>query len=286
MGNKIDSLGIIAGNKDFPLCVAQCARVLGVKYVIAVGFRTITEPRLKERVDEMAWLGLGQLGRMKKFFRDHAVKNLVMAGQIPHRLTLGALKFDLEGIQFFRHAREKNAKTLLGGLIENLEKEGFEFLDSTFFLKDELIQSGVLTGREPSIQEWEDLKYGWKAAKALADVEAGQTVVVKKGVLVALEGMEGTDQTIVRGGVLAGKGAVVVKVARSFQDMRYDVPVVGLETLEALAKSGASVLGLEAKKTLVLDREDFFKKASKMKLAVVGLDVRTLMTRENEDVQR
>lgn len=264
------SLGIIAGNRNFPLQVAQSVRSSGIQ-VIAVGFKGITSPKLESCVDEMIWLGLGQLGKLKKFFKEKEIKNLVMVGQVPHRLTLGALKFDLEGVRFFKKVREKNAKTLLGGLIEELEKEGFEFLDSTQFLRDQLIQVGVLTSCEPSDQEWEDLKYGWKVAKTLADLEAGQTVIVKKGVLVALEGMEGTDETILRGGNLSGKGAVVVKVARSSQDMRYDVPVVGLETLHALEKAKISVLGLEAGKTLILDQQDFFKKVRKMGLAMVGL---------------
>ncbi len=267
---RMNSLGIIAGNRNFPLQVAQSVRSSGIR-VIAVGFKGITSPKLESCVDEMIWLGLGQLGKLKKFFKEKEIKNLVMVGQIPHRLTLGALKFDLEGVRFFKKIREKNAKTLLGGLIQELEKEGFNFLDSTQFLKDQLIQDGVLTSCEPSDEEWEDLKYGWKVAKKLADLEAGQTVVVKKGVLVALEGMEGTDEAILRGGNLSGKGAVVVKVARSSQDMRYDVPVVGLDTLLVLEKAKISVLGLEAGKTLILDSEDFFKKARKMGLAIVGL---------------
>jgi DUF1009 family protein len=226
---------------------------------------------LENLVDEMAWIGVGQVGRLMKTFRAQDVRDVVMVGQIPHRLALGALKFDLEGLKFYKKVREKNAQTILGALIQQLETEGFCFLDSTQFLKSQLAQVGVLTRSKPTAQHWTDLEYGWKVARALADLETGQTVVTKKGVIIALEGMEGTDQTILRGGELGGKGTVIVKVARTRQDMRYDVPVVGLETLHALEKAKSSVLGVEAGKTLILDKEAFLKKADHLKIVIVGL---------------
>ena len=267
----MESIGIIAGNREFPLLVAKSARREGVRRLYAVGFPGITSKALPKLVDEMAWVGLGQLGKLVKFFEGRNVKTLMMVGQIPHRLALRSLKFDLEGLHFFRSQKEKNAKTMLGGLIQQLEEKGFEFIDSTRFLKDELATEGALTQLKPNDEMWDDLSYGFRLARRLADLEAGQTVIVKNGVLVALEGMEGTDAAILRGGELAGKGIVVVKSARARQDMRYDVPVVGLETLRALKKARAAVLGIEACRTLILSKKEFIKEAEKMGLAVVGL---------------
>jgi DUF1009 family protein len=178
----------------------------------------------------------------------------------------------MEGLKFFKKVREKNARTILGALIHQLEENGFHFLDSTQFLKNQLSLKGVLTRTQPTEEQRSDLEYGWKIAKVLADLEIGQTVVVKKGVIIALEGIEGTDRAILRGGELGGKGTVVVKAARSKQDMRYDVPVVGMETLQSLEKAKASVLGIEAEKTLILDKEAFLKQADRMKLVIVGLE--------------
>ncbi|MBI1871079.1 MAG: UDP-2,3-diacylglucosamine diphosphatase LpxI [Chlamydiae bacterium] len=267
----MNSLAIIAGNRDFPILVARQARGEGVQTILGIGFSGITSPELSQAVDRMVWMGLGQLGKMKKILKDAGIRELVMAGQIPHRLTLRSLKFDLEGLKFFKAIKEKNARTLLGGLVLELEREGFQFLDSTQFLTQSLVKKGVLTSKKPTQNQYQDLSYGWKVAKVLADLEAGQTVVVKSGVLIALEGLEGTDEAILRGGALAGKGTTVVKVARSRQDMRYDIPVVGLETLQVLQKIKSAVLGLEAGKTLLLDQEEFFERAHKMGLIVVGM---------------
>ncbi|MBI1882626.1 MAG: UDP-2,3-diacylglucosamine diphosphatase LpxI [Chlamydiae bacterium] len=269
--HNIDSLGIIAGNRDFPLSVAESARQQGVKKIIGIGFLGITDRSFGKFVDQMFWIGIGEIGKLLKILKESQVHDWVMAGQIPHKFALRALKFDVEGLKFFKGSPQKDAKSLLGGLIQKWEKEGVHFLESTLFLKSELAEEGVLTNHAPSDEDWQDLKYGLRVAKVLADLEVGQTVVVKKGVLVALEGMEGTDATILRGGKLAGKGAVVVKMARSHQDMRYDVPVIGLKTLRVLRKAKASLLGVEAGKTLILDRKFFFEKANRWGLSMVGL---------------
>lgn len=269
--NPMNALGIIAGNGDFPLALAGSARAQGVKRLVAVGFPGITSKKLQGLVDEMVWVGVGQIGKLLKAFQSKAIHEVVMVGQIPHRLALRALKFDAEGVRFFKAIRENNAKTVLGGLIQYLEDQGLGFLDSTQFLKDPLAKEGVLSRKTPTEEELQDLKYGWRIARQLADLEVGQTVVVRKGVLVAVEGMDGTDATIRRGGKLAGKGAVVVKAARTHQDMRYDVPVVGLGTLKSLKRARAALLGIEAGKTLILDREAFLRAADRMGLAVVGI---------------
>lgn len=270
----MNSLGIIAGNRDFPLHVARSARQMGVQKLVAVGFPGITSKELGPLVDEMVWVGLGQVGKLIESFSSNAIEKVVMVGQIPHRLALRALKFDLEGLKFYKKVREKNARTVLGALISYLEERGLEFLDSTKFLKDRLAGPGVLSRKKPTSGQLQDLEYGWKIARILADVEAGQTVVVKKGVLVALEGMEGTDATIERAGHLAGSQTVIVKVARTHQDMRYDVPIVGIQTLEVLKKVKASVLGIEAGKTLILEGEEFFKKANDWGLVIIGMEER------------
>ena len=267
----MEPIGIIAGNRELPLMITQSARGQGIDKIAAVGFRGITSPKLPKMVDAMSWIGLGELGGLIRFFKANKVSRLVMVGQIPHRIVLRALKFDSEGWNFFKEVRENNAKTVLGALIEKLEKEGFQFLDSTQFLKERLTREGVLSGHAPNPQQMDDLKYGWKIARTLADLEAGQTVVVKQGILIALEGVEGTDRTILRGGKLGGRGTVVVKVARSNQDMRYDVPVIGLKTLNSLKKAKACVMGIEEGKTLILEGDEFFRRAKKLGITIVGL---------------
>jgi DUF1009 family protein len=267
---------MIAGNREFPLWLARSARQEGVHKLVAVGFKGITSPKLAKIVDEMIWLGLGQVGHLKEAFHSRGIRRLVMVGQIPHRLAWRALKFDTEGVQFFRSLKEKNAKTILGGLIQKFENEGFEFIDSTQYLKDQMAEEKVLTSRSPTEEEWEDLKTAVKAAQTLNDLEIGQTVVVKKGIIVAVEGVEGTDACISRAGKLAGKDCIVLKAARTRQDMRYDVPVVGLDTLKVLRKAKCSVLGIQMSKTLILDKEFFIQKANHFGLSVVGVDLEKL----------
>jgi len=256
--------------------VARSARQEGVGCLVSVGFKGITSPKLAKLVDEMIWLGLGQIGHLKEVFRSRGIQELVMVGQIPHRLAWRALKFDSEGLQFFRSLKEKNAKTILGGLIEAFEKDGFKFIDSTRYLKNQMAEEKVLTRRLPNAEEWDDLTAAVRAAQALADLEIGQTVVVKKGIIAAVEGVEGTDACILRAGKLAGKDSVVLKAARTRQDMRYDVPVVGLDTLKTLRKAKCSVLGIEKSKTLILDKEAFIRKANDWNLSIVGVDMEKL----------
>jgi DUF1009 family protein len=270
------SLGIIAGNREFPLWLARSARQEGVGRLVSVGFKGITSPKLAKLVDEMIWLGLGQIGHLKEVFRSRGIQELVMVGQIPHRLAWRALKFDAEGLQFFRSLKEKNAKTILGGLIQAFENDGFKFIDSTRYLKNQMAEEKVLTHRSPNAEEWEDMTAAVRAAQALADLEIGQTVIIKKGIIVAVEGVEGTDACISRAGKLAGKGCIVLKAARTRQDMRYDVPVVGLDTLKVLRKAKCSVLGIEKSKTLILDKEVFIREADALGLSVVGVDLEKL----------
>lgn len=272
-------LGLIAGNREFPLLLARSARREGVGKLIAVGFRGITSPKLARFVDELVWLGLGQVGHLKEAFHSRGIHRLVMVGQIPHRLAWMALKFDTEGLQFFRSLKEKNAKTILGGLIQKFENEGFKFIDSTEYLKDQMAEEKILTARSPTSEEWEDLKAAVNAARFLNDLEIGQTAVVKKGIIVAVEGVEGTDACILRAGKLAGKGSVVLKTARTRQDMRYDVPVVGIDTLKTLRKAKCSVLGIQMGKTLILDKEAFIQKANALGLSVVGVDLEKLQNK-------
>ncbi|MDP3981573.1 MAG: UDP-2,3-diacylglucosamine diphosphatase LpxI [Chlamydiota bacterium] len=266
----MSTLGIIAGNNNFPVYVAQQAKLSGVDKIVIAGFPDITSSAIEEFSDKLAWFGIGQLGKLIHYFKQEKAENILMAGQIPHRLVFRAMKLDLRGIKFLARHKSWNAKNLLEALIKELEEEGFQWMDSSYYLQSQLASLGILAGKTPVESQWDDIALGWRTAKQMADLDIGQTVVVKNGVVIAVEAMEGTDETIVRAGKLAGKGAVVVKVARTHQDLRYDVPLVGQTTLHSLKEAGSSVLVIEADKTLIMEKGDFLRQADELGIIVIG----------------
>jgi DUF1009 family protein len=264
-------LGLIAGNGRFPFLVAAGARRAG-RRVIAVAIREETAPDLGEVVDEIHWVGLGQLGRCIDALRGAGAREAVMAGQVKHRQIFSDIVPDLKLMGVLARLAFRNTDSLIGAVAETLGREGITLLPSTAFIEDQLAGAGTMSRRRPSGDEKADVEYGRKVARVLAGMDLGQTVVVKNRAAVALEAMEGTDETIRRAGRLAGPGTTVVKVAKPRQDMRFDVPVVGAGTIEAMREAGAAVLALDAGKTLLLDKADFLSKADEAEIAVLGME--------------
>ncbi|MGO9586345.1 MAG: LpxI family protein [Limisphaerales bacterium] len=266
------ALGLIAGNRSLPLEFARQARAAGVKRLVAVAVEKETDPALTSLVDDIVWLKVGQLSKMISAFADRGVKQCVMVGQIAPK-HLFDLRPDLRAMSLLFRLKEKNAHTIFGAIADELKKDGVELIDATPWLKPLMPGAGFQLGPELSEERRADVEFGFRIAKEVSRLEIGQTVVVKNGTVLAVESFEGTDQCLARGGELAGRdgGAVAVKVAKAMHDMRFDIPCIGLQTLETCARAGISALALEAGKTLLLERETFEPLAKKSKISVVTM---------------
>ena len=266
-----EPLGLIAGNGRFPFLAAAGARRAG-RRVVALAIREETAPELEAEVDELHWVGLGQLGRAIDILRRCGAREALMAGQVKHRQIFSDVVPDLKLMGVLARLALQNTDSLIGAVADALSREGITLLPSVAFLGDQLATQGAMTRRRPRRDERADVEYGETVARALARMDLGQTAVVKKRAAVALEAMEGTDEVIRRAGRLAGAGATVVKVSKPGQDMRFDVPVVGRGTLESMAEAGASVLALDAGRTLMIDKPAFLEQAETAGVAVWGLE--------------
>jgi DUF1009 family protein len=265
-----EPLALIAGNGRFPLLAARGARRAG-RRVVALAIREEAAAELEGEVDEIHWLSLGQLGKAIDVMHRAGAREAVMAGQVKHRQIFSGIVPDLKLMSLLARLAFQNTDSLIGAVADALGREGIVLLPSTAFLEDELAREGVMTRRAPTKDERRDVEYGERVARALAGMDLGQTAVVKDRAAVALEAMEGTDETIRRAGRIAGPGATVVKVAKPEQDMRFDVPVVGPGTLDAMREAGARVLAVDAGRTLLIDRADLLRRADDAGIAVLGL---------------
>jgi DUF1009 family protein len=263
-------LGLIAGNGRFPFLVAEGARRAG-RRVVAVAIREEADPGIESAADETHWVGLGQLGKCIDALRTAGATEAVMAGQVKHRQIFSDLVPDLKLLGVLARVAVKSTDNLIGGIADALGREGITLLSSVAFLGDQMATPGAMSRRSPTAAERRDLEYGATVARTLAGMDLGQTAVVKDRAAVALEAMEGTDEVIRRAGRIAGRGVVVVKVAKPKQDMRFDVPVVGPGTLAAMGEAGATVLAVDADKTLLVDRADFLAAADRGGIAVWGM---------------
>jgi len=263
-------LGLIAGNGRFPF-LAEAARRSG-RRVVAVAVEEEAAPELAASVDEIHWVGLGQLGRCIEVLKSAGVSEAVMAGQVQHRRIFSGIVPDLKLAGVLLRLAVKNTDSLIGGVADALGREGIRLLPSTTLLADQMASAGAMSRRRPTAAERRDIAYGVKVARALAALDLGQTVVIKDRAAVALEAMEGTDEVIRRAGRLAGPGTTVVKLAKPRQDMRFDVPVVGARTVDAMREAGARTLALEAGRTLLLDHTAVLAAADEAGVAVWGID--------------
>ncbi len=266
-------IGLIAGAGSLPLEFLKSAQEKNVEVVI-FGIKGITDPSL-ESYGKIVWIDFGKLQQLIDKLKEEDIKNLVMLGKIEHKVLLENItEFDQRALQFLAKLQDKRAVPILEGLINELEEEGFKFIDPLPFLERILVKEGVLTDTKPTENQLKDANFGLKIAKAVANLDIGQTVVVKDQIVIAVEAIEGTDKCILRGGELGGEGTVVCKVARKNQDMRYDVPVIGVQTLKSMVEAKAKVLAVEAGKTYLIDKENFIKFANQNGIVVIGIKLK------------
>jgi hypothetical protein len=262
-------LGLIAGNGPLPVLVATEARARGVA-VVAVGHVGETRPELEELVQRMHWVGVGELEALIHGLRRGNVQEVVMIGGIDKRRSLKDLRLDGRALKLLQRLWGRGDDSLLGALAAELEAEGMRVLSSRDLLASRLAPRGVLAAAEPTLQQMADVRLGIGVLNQVGPLDIGQTVVVKEGVILAVEAVEGTDEAIVRGGELGGGGAVVVKGSKPRQDLRFDVPAVGSGTLRSMERVGAKVLALEAGNTLLLDGHEMIETAARMEICLLG----------------
>jgi DUF1009 family protein len=269
----VSRIGLIAGNGRFPFLALQGARGLGHDVtVVAVKEEAFPELEGAARAAgaDLHWVSLGHLGKCIKILKEAGVRQALMAGQVKHAKIFSGIMPDLTLLSVLAKLRSKNTDALISAVAEVLRGEGIELLNSTAFLEPLLAKPGTLSRATPSPADLDDLAFGYRMADAIAALDIGQTIVVKDKAVVAIEAMEGTDVVIKRAGEIAGGGTRVVKVAKPNQDMRFDVPVVGVATIDAMKAAGATVLSLDAGKTLIVDGEKFFDAANAAGIVVVG----------------
>jgi hypothetical protein len=281
-------LGLIAGNGRFPFLLLDAARAQGLAVVVAA-IREETDAEMEQRAaldDRISvhWLSLGELSRLIALFHKEGVQKAVMAGQVKHKQIFSSIRPDWRLAKLLLNLRNRSTDMLLGAVAKVLGDEGIELISSTAFLEPLLAQEGVLTERAPDEEERKNIEYGLGVARAVAGFDIGQTVVVAAQACVAVEAMEGTDAAIERAGVLMGsleedastleRRLTVVKVAKPNQDMRFDVPVIGIRTVDAMVRAGASCLSVEAGRTLLFDRAKLMERAAEAGIAIVGTGVR------------
>jgi hypothetical protein len=270
MSLSLDTLGIIAGSRSLPLLFARQARVLGVKRLVAVAFENESDPALTPLVDKIIWLRVGQLSKMIAAFTDNGISQCVMLGQITPK-NLFDVRPDLRAMALLLKLKEKNAHTIFGAIADELKKEGIELIEATPWLQPLMPGAGFQLGPKLSAEQQADVAFGFRTGKEISRLEIGQLVIVKNGTVLAVEGFEGTDKCLARGGELAGNdgGAVAVKVAKEKHDMRFDVPCIGLQTLEVCAAARIAVLALEAGKTLLLEQDKVESLARRHRISIV-----------------
>jgi DUF1009 family protein len=274
--------GLIAGNGRFPFMVVEGARRAGVSLSVAA-IREETDPLIEKEVESLTWVGIGQLGKMIRFFKGEGVEKAIMAGQIKHVQIFSGAVPDARMLKMLLKLPRRNTNSLIGAIADELASEGIDLIDSTYFLQDYLPAVGTLTHRKPSAAERADVDYGLEIACEMSRLDLGQTIVVRGKACVAIEAMEGTDATIRRAGeLMRGREArskikltsgplTVLKLSKPDQDMRFDVPVVGVPTIESMLDAGATCLCVSAGKTLMFDRDEMIVLADKNKIAILAV---------------
>jgi len=268
---QLDALGIIAGNGRYPILLAEAARARGVKRIAIVGFNGETASEVEKFADHYTKLRVGQLGGLCDYFRDQKITQAIMAGQIAPGNLFDLLP-DLKGALLLARLKERNAETIFSAIAAELKKVGVDLLPATTFLEDCLPEPGHIAGPKLSSQQMDDVELGFKIAKESSRLDIGQSVVVKKGTVVAVEAFEGTDATMERGGRLGKGDVVLVKVSKPNQDFRFDVPVLGTRTMENARDHGVKVIACEAKRTLLLDRKLIVEQAARWKISLFAAD--------------
>ena len=264
-------IGLIAGSGQFPIIFSKAAREKGFR-IYAAAYVKEADPLLKEHVDEVEWLHLGQVNRLIKYFHKFDVNQAVMVGAINKTRMFFDVKPDMKAIAIIAKMKHTHDDGVLGAFAGALEKEGIKIKASTFLLPDLLAQEGCWTKRKPNRAEKADIDLGWKIAKEIGRLDIGQCIVLGGGSVLAVEAIDGTDATIKRGGSLGRKNAVVVKVCKPNQDLRFDIPAIGTQTIETMSKAGATTLAIEAGKAVVFDRDEMIELANKNNISILAIE--------------
>jgi hypothetical protein len=266
MGSRI---GIVAGSGAFPALALSEAQKRGYSCFVA-GIVGEAEASLKENAEEFEWVGVGEILKLVTFFKKNQVHEVLLAGKVSSQALYQEENLDATSFELLLQIKDKSPAVLLKSVIVFLAQQGIKVLDPTIFLTPYFCPEGILTEKEPPLKVLEDVVYGWEIARAIADLDIGQTVVVKNKAVIAVEGIEGTDEAIQRAGTLAGKGVVVIKVSRTSQDPRIDLPAVGLGTVKALVQAGGAALCIEAGKVLFFQKEEAISLANASGLALIA----------------
>jgi UDP-2,3-diacylglucosamine hydrolase len=267
----MNKIGLIAGNGNFPIAFARAARLKGMR-VVAVAHEGETLPELANLVDVIFWVKVGQLGKIIQLFKDEGVVDVLMAGGIKKTRFFGNTMPDLRGMAMLAKMVHKKDDSLLRAVADELKSEGIIVRESTLYLDSIVAQKGILTKRKPAKSERQDIEFGWQMAKEIGRLDIGQTVVLKDQVILAVEAIEGTDEAIRRGGMLCGRGAVVVKVCKPQQDLRFDLPAIGTQTIRTMTEVKASCLAIEAGKTIILERETVVRDADRADITIIAVE--------------
>ena len=267
--NTPDTLGIIAGNGVYPRLLAEAARRAGVKRIVAAAFTNETDDRLGAIVDQIEWMRVGQLGKLINCFRDSGVAHAIMAGQIAPQ-NLFDLRPDFKTLLLLARLKRRNAESIFAAIGDELAVAGVTLLPATSFLDDCMAPPGLIAGHKLSRREEGDVTFGFEIARETSRLDIGQTVIVKNGTVLAVEAFEGTNEAIKRGGALGRKDAVMVKVAKPNQDMRFDVPVIGVATIAVATAAHLRVIAIEAGRTLLLEKEALIEAAARSNISIVA----------------
>ncbi|MFH1915294.1 MAG: UDP-2,3-diacylglucosamine diphosphatase LpxI [Pseudomonadota bacterium] len=270
MSETVSTIGLIAGGRQFPILVARGVKARGCRLVVA-GFTGHTNMEVAAHADVWRELKLGKLGKLIDYFRENGVEQVIMAGTIDKPKVMDIRHLDLRAVKLLFSQKNKGDSAILGALAAELEREGMAVIPAHEFLPELVTPSGVMTRREPDEREWEDLRYGWRIAKELGRMDIGQCLVLREGIISAVEALEGTDQAITRGCALGGPGCVVVKIFKPGQQEQVDLPSLGLDTVQIMTEGKATCLGIEAGKSLFFDRDAAVALADKAGIAIVGL---------------
>ncbi len=270
MSVDLTSIALIAGSGIYPETFIAAARKAGMKRVVVAAFHHETKSELAQHVEEIEWFRVGQLGKMIGFFKKQDIRQVVMAGQIAPK-NLFDLRPDLRTLLMIARLKKRNAETLFGGIADELAKDDMTLLPATTFLESLMPSVGHVAGPQIKKRRWEDAEYGFGIAKESSRLDIGQTVVVKNGTVLAVEAFEGTNEAVKRGGALGRGGATMVKVSKPNQDMRFDVPVIGPDTIRNAAAAGVDLIAVEANKTLLLGLAELQDECKTLKISVIAL---------------
>jgi DUF1009 family protein len=263
-------IGLVAGSGELPLAIACEARAKGYP-VTVICLKSLTDCDVSSCADEVQWVNIGKLGAIIDIFKKAGIHQAVFAGKIPKSLIYkGKVIPDLRLVKLFFTLKDRSDDSIMLAITKEFEDEGIKLLKTTDFTAKLMTPHGVLTRKKPSSDDYKDIEFGWKIAKEIGRLDIGQTVVIRKQAVMAVEAIEGTDEAIKRGGRLAGEGAVVIKISKPQQDMRFDVPVVGIQTLRSMAEVKARVLAVEAEKSILLNKDRFIHEAERAGIIVVG----------------